>query len=359
MESLKHEDFIQALLKEGDVYLVGGCVRDFIMSKTPKDIDILVTNISLPNLHEILSKFGTLDFVGVSFGITKFKPFGYVGEPYDISIPRKDTLIDRSLGHVGIKAEFDHTLTVYDDLHRRDFTINSIAYDVRTGDYIDPHNGINDICNRIIRPTSIDTFTDDPLRILRALQFSARFGFDISDECDAMIERNKSYIRTTISGERILGEIDKAYKTDIYSLLEKYDLFELRERIENIEINNIHDFRFSIFTKRQYQVFGGEALTLKYMDILEKLALVKPNDYMKVFDMIRKVPQVVETGYKTDFDISVFKSKFPKNYNELQISGDILMKQGYTGQQVGARKKELLIDVFEGRRRNLLCDLIK
>lgn len=351
------EDFIQALLNEGEVYLVGGCIRDSIMGKSPKDIDILVTGITLPRLHEILSLYGVLDYVGISFGITKFKPHGYTGEPYDISLPRIDSLIDKSLGHVGIKAEFDHNLTVYDDLNRRDFTINSIAYDLKNLTYIDPYNGIDDIKNKIIRPTSNDTFVDDPLRILRALQFSARFDFEITDSCHNLIERNKNYI-STISGERILGEIDKAYKKDIYSLLQKYDLFELREPVD-IEINNIHDFRFSIFTKRQYQVLRGEGLTLKYMDCLEKLEKVEPTDYIKVFDMLRKVPQIIETGYKTSFDISVFKTKFPKSYNELEISGDILMKQGYTGQQVGARKKELLIDIFEGRRKNLLCDLIK
>lgn len=158
--------------------IVGGAVRDAILGIAPKDIDIEVYNISYADLSDFLAKYGTINLVGKSFGVIKFKPFAGEME-YDFSVPRKENKI--GIGHKSFEVSFDETMTIKDAALRRDFTFNSLAYDPITNTVYDYFGGISDIENKIIRHTS-DKFSEDALRILRAMQFQARFDFSIAPE---------------------------------------------------------------------------------------------------------------------------------------------------------------------------------
>ena len=183
---------------QGNGLLVGGCVRDDLMGLEPKDHDVEVYNLSVNNLIGILSEFGKVDAVGKSFGVLKLGP-------YDFSLPRRDN--KQGEGHTGFIVEVDPDMTVEEACARRDFTINSIAYDPISGEYIDPFNGRGDIKKQILAPTSI-AFKEDPLRVLRGMQFAGRFGMHPSDNCIEMCQQvHHEYY--TLSIERVWGEWSK------------------------------------------------------------------------------------------------------------------------------------------------------
>jgi len=151
-------------------YLVGGCVRDWLLGVPVADFDIEVYGIAYGDLAAVLSRHGRADSVGKSFGVVKLShPSGQV---WDFSVPRRDS--KRGPGHKGFDIEFDPDLNPTEASARRDFTINSMLWDPRNGEVIDPHGGRADLRARILRHTSA-AFPEDPLRVLRGMQFAGRF----------------------------------------------------------------------------------------------------------------------------------------------------------------------------------------
>src|SRR5690606_8675300 len=138
----------------------------------------------------------------------KFKPHGSV-EDIDIAIPRTERATGEG-GHKGFEVSSDHNLPIEKDLERRDFTINAIAKDIN-GNVIDPFGGQRDLKEKIIRVVNPQAFSDDPLRMLRAVQFAARFGFPIEPKTEQLIKANAHRIRE-IAAERILIELEKIVK---------------------------------------------------------------------------------------------------------------------------------------------------
>jgi tRNA nucleotidyltransferase (CCA-adding enzyme) len=162
--------------------IIGGAVRDALLGISPKDIDIEVYTINYRDLQEVLSKYGRTDIVGKAFGIIKFRD--NQGNEYDFSLPRKESKI--GTGHQAFDVYIDETMTPKEAAQRRDFTCNAIAYDITTGELHDYYGGVEDLNNKVLRATS-EKFKEDPLRILRALQFQSRFGFDIHPDTMAMM----------------------------------------------------------------------------------------------------------------------------------------------------------------------------
>jgi tRNA nucleotidyltransferase/poly(A) polymerase len=187
----------------GNCYLVGGVVRDYMLGMSNKDIDLLVTGVPIPQLIEALKDLGSVDEVGKSFGVLKLNIPGF--QEIDIAIPRTETKV--GTGHTDFEVVADHNLPIELDLQRRDFTMNAIAVDMDC-DFIDPFDGLRDIHAGIIRCVDIDAFAEDPLRILRAYQFMARFGFTI-DQYTINLINNYIYDLDHISGERIIVEFEK------------------------------------------------------------------------------------------------------------------------------------------------------
>lgn len=182
--------------------IVGGAVRDAYLGYIPKDIDIEVYNVSYDTLLDILKEFGSTDIVGKSFGVVKFRDG--MGNDYDFSIPRRDSKVtDTALGRGrGFTSEFDISITPEEAASRRDFTINSLAYNPITHELFDFFGGLNDLHNGILRATS-PAFTEDPLRALRGMQFAARFNLDVDPETAEMIRsiKDEPLVKERISGE--------------------------------------------------------------------------------------------------------------------------------------------------------------
>ncbi|MEW5925202.1 MAG: HDIG domain-containing metalloprotein [Candidatus Zixiibacteriota bacterium] len=200
---------VEAILKAGSIYEVGGAVRDKMMNRNVeiKDRDYLVCGIPYRDLTKILERFGQVDLVGRSFGVIKFTEYHKESpRTFDIALPRKE--YSTGIGHRDFSVTFDPDLRVEDDLLRRDFTINAMAVSLKDNDLIDPYGGMNDLKNRKIRIVSPNSFPEDPLRMLRAVQFAARFEFEIEPETLASIKKNAEMI-TSVSQERISEELNK------------------------------------------------------------------------------------------------------------------------------------------------------
>jgi tRNA nucleotidyltransferase (CCA-adding enzyme) len=159
-------------------YLVGGCVRDAILGlPAGKDFDVEVFGLDYESLLKALSRWGRTDLVGRSFGVVKLTTGN--GHSYDFSLPRRDSKI--APGHKGFEIEIDPAIDPRAAAARRDFTINSIMYDPRLREVIDFFGGVTDLKNRMLRHTSA-AFVEDPLRVLRGMQFAGRFDLRAASE---------------------------------------------------------------------------------------------------------------------------------------------------------------------------------
>lgn len=184
-------------------YLVGGCVRDFVYGVSPKDYDIEAHGVSVQNLESFLVKNGfTVDSVGKHFGVLIVSNASTGQFNVEVSVPRKDSKC--GIGHKDFNCELIPDLPIEEALARRDFTINSMALDPFSNNLIDPFGGQEDLADGLLRRTS-DSFSDDPLRVLRGAQFASRFGFLAEKETASVCESLADQYNT-IPVERIRHE---------------------------------------------------------------------------------------------------------------------------------------------------------
>ena len=189
----------QLFKKEGaDIYLVGGCVRDSLLGLSPKDIDIEIYKLPPETIEAVLAKHFKIDTVGKNFGVFLLK-----GYSIDVSLPRKES--KTGLKHTDFKITGDPYMHPKDAALRRDFTINAISYDLVKEVLYDPYNGIDDLSNKHLRHIS-PAFSEDPLRVLRAMQFIARFNLSVSPDT---LKLCQSLTPNEIPKERIWEEWKK------------------------------------------------------------------------------------------------------------------------------------------------------
>ncbi len=191
-----------AVRRIGRPRLVGGGVRDWLLGLKSTDFDIEVGGTGFGELQRVLAPFGATDVVGRSFGVIKLRSGD---REYDFSLPRRESKTGR--GHRGFTVEPDPALSDAEAAARRDFTINAIAYDPFTGEVIDPHGGRADLQARVLRHTS-EAFADDPLRVLRGMQFAARFDLRLAPATAALC-RAMSDTFAELPVERVWGEWEK------------------------------------------------------------------------------------------------------------------------------------------------------
>ena len=180
----------------GELYLVGGAVRDQILGIENTDEDYCITGIS----HEDFKKL----FPNATTRGKSFEVFDMDGREFALARTEKKS----GKGHKEFEIHVDKNITIYDDLKRRDLTINSIAKNVLTGEIIDPYGGKKDIENGIIKATS-QTFVEDPLRVYRAARFACKFDFKIDENTLGLMKSLKSEL-IELSAERVFEEMRKA-----------------------------------------------------------------------------------------------------------------------------------------------------
>ncbi|HEY7982253.1 MAG TPA: HD domain-containing protein [Candidatus Eremiobacteraceae bacterium] len=215
MEHSRHDldDLLSRLLPKAGLYAVGGRVRDELLTENgfqrqeshnqPPIPDYLVTGISMDDLVHSLRSAGSAELVGASFGVVKFAA-GNVAA--DIALPRRE----RSTGthHRDFAVDYDPSISIEDDLARRDFRMNMMARDIRSGTLIDPYGGRADIEAKRLDILADQVFVEDPLRILRGAQFAARFDLTLSART-ASAMREAAHLVSTVAAERVADELTK------------------------------------------------------------------------------------------------------------------------------------------------------
>jgi tRNA nucleotidyltransferase (CCA-adding enzyme) len=181
----------------GRALIVGGWVRDRLLGRSSKDLDLEIYGIAPDDLMALLSRFGSVEPVGHSFPVFKVRGL-------DVALPRRESKAGR--GHKGFVVEGDPWMSVEEASRRRDFTINAILFDPLADAYLDPFNGRDDLARRILRVVDRRTFADDSLRALRAVQFTARFELTIESGTAALCRAMRL---DDLPAERIWGEVEK------------------------------------------------------------------------------------------------------------------------------------------------------
>ncbi len=219
---MKEKDFVELIENAGGkIYLVGGAVRDKFRGVAAHDKDYCAVGITEENfLKEIPKAFK----VGNSFPVYRIK----IDDNFcEVAFARREK--KTSSGYRGFETIFDPSVTIEEDLYRRDTTINAIAIDLSNGNVIDPFNGVSDIKSKKIRAVS-KHFVDDPVRALRAARQSAQFRFEITDETIIAMNKCGKELANEPS-ERIFNELKLALQTEKPSIF-----FRNLERAKLLEI---------------------------------------------------------------------------------------------------------------------------
>ena len=201
----------------GNLYLVGGAVRDSLLGRRTHDEDYCLTGITFEKFQEI---FPEAHIRGKSFAV-----FDMYGKEF--ALARIESKV--GTGHKEFEIKADPKITIEDDLARRDITINAIAKDVITGEIIDPFNGQEDLKNKTIRATT-EHFKEDPLRVYRVARFAAQLGFEVNSETIKQMNQLKDELNT-LSKERVFSELSKALQTEkpsiFFEVLKKADVLDI------------------------------------------------------------------------------------------------------------------------------------
>lgn len=182
----------------GRTFLVGGCVRSALMGETPVDFDVEVFGLQPTDLETALKGLAPVMKVGKAFGIYKL-----AGWPVDIGLPRRER--KTGSGHCGFEISTDPSMSLAEAAKRRDFTLNSIYFDLLEERLEDPLGGLADLENGLLRHCS-DRFPEDPLRVLRAMQFAARIPASVAPETLTMC---RNLTPQGLSPERFFAEWEK------------------------------------------------------------------------------------------------------------------------------------------------------
>jgi len=377
MKNIKLPDDVRMILNRFhengyEAFIVGGCVRDSLLGAEPKDYDI-TTNALPTQVEQLFSDLKVIE-TGIRHGtvtviINK--------EPYEITTYRTDVKYSDHRH----PDEVRYALTLGEDLSRRDFTVNAMAYDEENG-LIDSFNGVNDLNEGIIRCVGDpDTrFNEDALRILRCIRFASRYGFRIEKNTESALFRNRELLRY-VSVERIATEFNEIITSN------KANEYLSRYRIifETV-MPQLEDLDFSLVGKVNRRLYMRISALFVLDDSLSAVGMLRHMHYSnKIIDEVSTLLDHVDSPLETDYDIrrmffeigikatndllSLKKARgddldygmIRKRIRELRksfiardqmnINGDDLMILGYRGREIG----QILDDLYE----QILRDEIK
>jgi len=306
------EYIIKKLNENGfNAYMVGGCVRDTLMGLIPYDYDI--TTNALPD--DIINIFDKTFLTGKKHGTVTVV---YNNINYEVTTFR----IDGEYINNRKPQNVTFTTSLSDDLKRRDFTINAIAYNKVCG-YIDMFDGISDIKNKIIRTVlnPYERFTEDALRILRGIRFSVKFSFEIEKETfDAMKELY--HLIKNISVERITSELERMFEIDPYTsvkLLNDINFFSLF----NIKIT---DKKLDQLKKLEKKNFINTLTLIIYdnPDFSEILNILKCSNNTK--STIKALIEGINCEFKDKASVKKFLNKYDVDFYTVAEISQIIGK---------------------------------
>lgn len=361
MTSYKIED---AINKAGGVsFIVGGAVRDQLLGIDNKDVDYLVRNLTYSQIKEALDPIGRVFDQEIGGKVSTLKVV-IDNEEFDIAIPR---ISEKStgIGHLDFEIVLDPHAPIEMDLSRRDFTINALAKCTNGGHIIDIFGGIEDLKNKLIRTVGnpIDRFSEDPLRMLRALQFAARFGFEIEEETANAIKSLAPNL-LTISSERIFMEFEKAWTKG------KEDTLKFKCLLTNlgigktlfgdqfdpiaitIEGNNedkvIGHFVSFFLNGGNYEMMRPTNIMIEHLQSAKKAAWYSPDmwKWLKRSELAILIQVFYKLGIPFVAKNLEHAQRMPLVPKELDINGHELMEMGLKGKQIGDVQQHLLCAIF-------------
>jgi len=263
-----------------EVYLVGGSLRDAILKISPNEIDIAIKG----NFDLFTEKLDENPNIKIAqkteFGTAKVI---YKNKEIDIANTRTEAYLPKgSLPKIN-----ELSVEIEKDLHRRDFTINSMAYNLnnsKNNQVIDPNNGLSDLKNKLIRSIHNDSFSDDPTRIFRAIKYSTRLNFNIEEQTLKELKSSSKLIKN-LTSSRILNEIKKSLDepnpNDLINNLIKFNLFNYVFNVKNINVN---------FNKVPNEISNYDYLILYFTYIKEEGL----SEYLNKFDNSKALKLKVE-----------------------------------------------------------------
>jgi poly(A) polymerase len=245
-------NFVKKILKEfpcAEVFLVGGTVRDILLKQTGQmDYDFLIRKVEVKKLENFLNKLGKVNLVGKQFGVFKFLPRTLIKkekDSWDIALPRTEYS-----GGSGARTDFniqsDSNLSIEEDLSRRDFTINAMAFEFKIQNselkikkVIDPFDGHGDLRKKIIRANGNpeQRFKEDYSRMLRGIRFACQFNFKIEEKTWRAIKKLMPHINDILNGERLVPyeTIAKEFLKSFYCApLKAFDLYDQSGIFKNL-----------------------------------------------------------------------------------------------------------------------------
>ncbi len=302
MEIKIKNDGLQKLLKKlsfkgASCYIVGGYVRDYLLGVKSKDIDIEIYNMSLEDIVK-----ETKGLKNEKFGIVHLKEFGV-----DLAIPRTEKKIGNCYDDFLIESNTN--LDLKKATTRRDFSINSIMYNIDTGELIDNFEGVKDLKSRKIRHIS-EKFIEDPLRVLRAIRFSTNLNFDIEEETYDLCKKMAPGLKY-VSKNKKSSEIDKILSSDQKYLINQKDSLELL----SIYIGDFDINAFEKICKNDF-VFKKELLKfIIFKDSSKKEEfLVTKKEKLKI-EIINSSLNEIKTNFRKSFAYDTFlKNKEHLNF---------------------------------------------
>lgn len=403
LDKVKQLPFIPKLeVINAQVYIVGGAVRDNFRGKESKDLDIMICDIEEEALITVLNEFGHCDLVGKSFGVIKWREKGS-SEDIDIALPRRDRKGEGDK-HTDIIVEVDTTMSIEEELKRRDFTINAMALSLE-GELIDPFNGLKDLSKGVIRMVDPQAFVDDPLRMLRAIQFASRFDFIIEEDTLIEIKSNVQHI-SSISKERIVEELKKIVKGGdvtkgvaylgkvnmpmnfftqaersqlyVHFTNETYEKYQLKGKIKTLAelIWMIGGYNVCTDIARALGVDNKTIKEIDHLERMQKLYNLKPIR-VGIFEALLDGVDILNStlfslyegydaagnNYGTSIEITRFKSitkciaefkggHYPHSFKELAVNGNDLLEWGYKGVDIGITLKLIVRKIMERQIEN-------
>jgi len=222
---------LQARFPRAEIFLVGGAVRDAILGRPTQDVDFVVRNVGKAPLERFLAQHGTVNLVGKRFGVFKFKPTGLSAYDLDIALPRTEHSLQHSGAYRDFKISSNSALPIEQDLSRRDFTVNAMAWDLYGRRLVDPFGGMADLKKKIIRTVGAprQRFGEDYSRLLRAIRFAGQLGFTIDKQTWSALRADIKKLNRTAGGERIVPfeviakELVKMFDADPIEALTRLD----------------------------------------------------------------------------------------------------------------------------------------
>ena len=368
------QDFLKTLSDKGaKTYYVGGYVRDMILGKENKDIDIEIHYITEEEFLDVCKSFDLdIKLCGQAFGVYKAV---IDGQDIDFSFPRTEKLIGTK--HTDFEIAVDPFIGEEKASMRRDFTINALMMDTQSGAILDFHKGMKDLEDKIIRHTS-NKFSEDALRVYRAAQFASRFGFTVAPET---LELCKQIDVTHLPQERIQEETYKAFTKGTPSIY--FDI------LKSIGIELVKEYRSIDKIAKKYDIEMCMAYLAKYDSDFE-LTTHKSKKYLELLHFMSDIHEYVCGDFlihelakawvsqkfdasmistvfdifslDTDIDTEQEKSEFIqfiKSVKEQYLASQELMELGYIGQELGKALKEMKALACQGLKHSELLEIFK